>query len=276
MSSSAATVSHAQRDARARRVWEEYRRSGDRGHRDRLIAMYTPLVRSIAFDKAREVPVHLDAGDLISAGIIGLIDAIERWDPSKGVALATFAWTRVHGAILDELRAQDWAPRRLRRRERDLMLARQRVNARLGRAPSDQDLAEELGITPERVAETRREVICADVESLNVPIHTSGSAGEMGEMGEDRIESIPDHAAPDPADSVAARELRSHLGAALASLPERDRALARLLYVDELSQREAATRLGITESRVSQMHSQMRNRLRLALGEHRDWLRATA
>ncbi len=273
---SVSTTTNVQRDGRARRIWEEYRGTGDRQHRDRLIAMYTPLVRSIAYDKAREVPLHLDADDLVSAGIVGLIEAVERWDPDKGVSLATFAWTRVHGSILDELRSQDWAPRRLRRRERDLMRARERVNARLSRAPTDEDLAEELGMTPRRVAETRRDVICADVESLNVPMRAAGASVDTSDLGEDRIESVPATGAADPAEAAAAHEMRMHLGQALASLPERDRQLAQLLYVDELSQRETAVRLGVTESRVSQMHSQMRNRLRLALGEHRDWFRASA
>ncbi|HZO36557.1 MAG TPA: FliA/WhiG family RNA polymerase sigma factor [Solirubrobacteraceae bacterium] len=273
---STAKISNAQRDVHARRVWDEYRRTGDPRHRDRLVAMYSPLVRSIAFEKVREVPSYLDVDDLVSAGIIGLIEAIERWDPTKGVVLANFAWSRVHGAILDELRKQDWAPRRLRRRERDLMLARQRVNARLGRSPTDQDLADELGVTPERIAETRRDVVRADIESLNIHSKRKGGNPEPGEIEEDRIETIPDTTTPSPAETTATGELHDHLRDALEALSERDRRLAHLIYVEALTQREVAARLGVTESRVSQMHSQMRNRLRLALAEHRDAFRATA
>jgi RNA polymerase sigma factor for flagellar operon FliA len=263
------------RDALARRVWERYRATGDVRERNRLVTMHASLVQHIAYEKARELPPRCDVDDLVSAGFIGLIQAIERWDPTRGVGLVSFAWSRIHGAIVDELRVHDWAPRRLRRRERQLFAARETVNRRLGRTPTDDDLAQELGLTAERVAQTRHDLLRADVESLNIaPPALPGV--DAGGAPEERVEQLVDALGLDPADAVARRELGDRLLAAVGTLSERDRTLTWLLYVEEISQVDAAKILGVTQSRVSQLHAKLRDRLRLLLSEHRDSFEAVA
>src|SRR3954465_11023815 len=134
--------------AEALALWRRYKSTGDSRLRDRLIMTYAPLVKYIVYRKIREVPSHQEAEDYISHGLEALISSIDRYDPDKGATLEQFLWTRIHGAVLDELRRQDWAPRSLRRFERETYKARQQFNALHGRQPSTEELAEALAVTP--------------------------------------------------------------------------------------------------------------------------------
>jgi RNA polymerase sigma factor for flagellar operon FliA len=157
------------------------------------------------------------------------------------------------------------------------MAARERVNVRLGRTPTDADLAGELGLEVDDVVRARADIARAGVESLNVAA-SAGPAGDGGDLDVDRIDTIasPDGDVADPAEQVARRDLHRRFSSAMRSLSETDRELVRLLYLEDRTQREAATFLGVTESRVSQMHSKLRSRLKLALSEHRESFRAIA
>src|SRR5215218_1799870 len=137
----------------AQQLWHEYRRTQDVRLRDRLIMTYAPLVKYNAYRKVPELPASCQVEDFISCGLEALITAIDRYDPEKGATLEQFAWTRIHGAILDELRRQDWAPRSVRRWERDIHKAREQFTNNHGRQPSTEELADALGVP---VAELRR------------------------------------------------------------------------------------------------------------------------
>src|ERR1700685_2561257 len=129
-------------------TWHEYNRSGDRDLRDRLIFMFMPMVRYIVYRKVREVPPQCEVEDFLSCGLEALIKSIDRYDPDKGATLEQYAWTRIHGAVLDELRRHDWAPRSLRRDERTINAARESFASMHERQPTREELAAELGMTP--------------------------------------------------------------------------------------------------------------------------------
>src|ERR687885_690500 len=148
-------------------LWSEYKRTGDLQVRNRLVMTYAPLVKYIVFKKVRELPARCDVEDFISCGLEALIASIDRYDPAKGATLEQFAWTRIHGAVLDELRRQDWAPRSLRRWERDIARARERFTTNHGRQPTIDELADAVGSTPEELRTRQSEISSSDVTSLN-------------------------------------------------------------------------------------------------------------
>ena len=127
----------------AHQLWTEYKRTGDLKVRNRLVMTFAPLVKYIVFKKVRELPARCEVEDFISCGLEALIASIDRYDPAKGATLEQFAWTRIHGAVLDELRRQDWAPRSLRRWERDIHKAREQFSAIHGRRPTREELADD-------------------------------------------------------------------------------------------------------------------------------------
>src|SRR6516165_10238385 len=129
-------------------LWQSYKQSGDKRIRDRLVLTFAPMVKYIVYKKAREIPARCEVEDFISCGLEALIKSIDRYDPAKGATLEQFAWTRIHGAVLDELRRNDWAPRSLRRWDRDITRARDRFLGLYGRKPSREELSKSLGITP--------------------------------------------------------------------------------------------------------------------------------
>ena len=148
-------------------LWSEYKRTGDMQVRNRLVMTYAPLVKYIVFKKVRELPARCEVEDFISCGLEALIASIDRYDPAKGATLEQFAWTRIHGAVLDELRRQDWAPRSLRRWERDIAKARDQFNAIHGRRPNREELAESLAISVEELRKREDDIAVSDVTSLN-------------------------------------------------------------------------------------------------------------
>src|SRR3954463_9717811 len=139
-------------------LWRQYRVSGDKSLRDRLILSLAPMVKFIVYRKVRSVPAHVEADDFISVGLEGLIQSIDRYDPDKGSTLEQYAWTRIHGAVLDELRRQDWAPRSVRRWERDMEKAAEESPALTERRPTRQELADALGCSREELARHRGEI----------------------------------------------------------------------------------------------------------------------
>src|SRR5256885_2705579 len=144
-------------------LWRDYRASGDGRVRDRLIMTYAPLVEYIVFKKIRELPARCEVEDFISCGLEALINSIERYDPAKGATLEQYAWTRIHGAVLDELRRQDWAPRSLRRWERDISRARERFTTTHNRQPTTAELAEAMGTSARELRLRQSEIAASDV-----------------------------------------------------------------------------------------------------------------
>src|SRR5690349_16460808 len=148
-------------------LWREYKATGDLQVRNRLVMTYAPLVKYIVFKKVRELPARCEVEDFISCGLEALIASIDRYDPEKGATLEQFAWTRIHGAVLDELRRQDWAPRSLRRWERDIARVREQFTGIHGRRPSHEELAASLAITVDELRTKQHEITTSEVTSLN-------------------------------------------------------------------------------------------------------------
>jgi RNA polymerase sigma factor for flagellar operon FliA len=237
-------------------LWQEYQRSGDRALRDRLIFMFMPMVRYIVYRKVREVPAQCEVEDFLSCGLEALIHSIERYDPDKGATLEQYAWTRIHGAVLDELRRHDWAPRSLRRDERAINTAREHFTALHERPPERDELAAIIGMTPAELTSRLDQVALAEVGSLNRVVRSDDSA-TLERI--DTIESADDET--DPTLSAERREAKQRFRAAFARLSRQEREVAVLLYVEERTLRDIGTHLGVSESRVSQIHTQLRRRL---------------
>jgi len=244
----------------ALKLWQEYRKSNDPRLRDRLIMTYAPLVKYIVYKKIRELPARCEVEDFISCGLEALINSIDRYDPEKGATLEQFAWTRIHGAVLDELRRQDWAPRSLRRWERDIARARESFVGLHSRRPSREELADALATTPEELAAREHAITASEVTSLNSLV-----LGEE-ETAVERIDTIASKDGRlDPEAAATTTEAKERFRRAFAKLPERDREVAVLLYVKNLTLREIGEILGVSESRVSQIHTQLKDKLRRRL-----------
>jgi len=243
-------------------LWLDYRRSGDQRLRDRLIMTYAPLVKYIVYKKIRELPARCEVEDFISCGLEALINSIDRYDPEKGATLEQFAWTRIHGAVLDELRRQDWAPRSLRRWERDIAKAREAFIGLHGRKPSREELADALATSPAELAIREQEIIASELTSLNTLVVSDE------ETTVERIDTlVSDDHRVEPESAAATAEAKDRFREAFAQLPEREREVAVLLYVKNLTLREIGDVLGVSESRVCQIHSGLKRTLKQLLAE---------
>ena len=219
--------------------------------RDDLILQHYPMVRRIAYRMARRLPRYVDVEDLVNIGMLGLIDAVDRFEPGRAASFSAYARIRVQGAIVDEMRKNDWVPRSVRDRAERIERSRRALLETLGREPSHEELAENMGITPERLDELLR---TADVRVLI-----------SMEDGNDEDSTVGDTIADDDAD--VGEELTRHLfdekiREVLHTLPERERLIVEMYYYRDLTFKEIARILGVTESRVSQLHSRMKRRVR--------------
>jgi RNA polymerase sigma factor for flagellar operon FliA len=238
-------------------LWLEYRRTGDRALRDRIVLTFSPLVKYIVFKKVREMPAHCDVEDFVSCGLEALIHCIDRFDPARGTTLEQYAWTRIHGAVLDELRRLDWAPRSVRRWERDVQKAVQTFTALHNRKPTTFELADALGVDERQLRRRLDKIAASDLTSLNQTI-----------LGEDhaeieRIDTIADEdELNDPMHAATVQDGKARFRAAFATLPAREREVIVLLYVKGLTLAEVGEVLGVTESRVCQIHGAVKRKLR--------------
>ena len=235
-------------------LWSAYLADPTRTLRDRLVIFYAPLVRAVAHRVAAGLPSYLDHADLAQSGVFGLIDAVERFDPERCPRFESYAAQRIRGAILDELRAQDWVPRTVRGRVRELERAQERLEGRLRRAATDRELAEELGVPVRDLRGLTQQVQMISVEALE---ENSGGVSEL----------LVDDRAPDPVAIVQARELSRQLNWAVSQLGDRDRQVVELYYLENRTLAEIGRLLGVTESRVCQLHARLVGRLRGRLEE---------
>jgi RNA polymerase sigma factor FliA len=252
-------------------LWHEYQRSGDPRLRDRLVLTYAPLVKFIVYRKIGELPASCEVDDLISAGLEALIKSLDRYDHEKGATLEQFVWTRIHGAVIDELRRGDWAPRSLRRWERDMRRVQGEFRSIHGRSPSDAELADALNMTLDELRNRQRDLITSDVTSLNTLVLAHDGASV------ERIDVLPsDDEDLDPLREAAKTEAKEHFRRAFATLGRREREIAVLLYVKNLTLREIGDVLGVSESRVCQIHGELKKTLRRALENDAELLREVA
>ena len=243
-------------------LWREYKATGSIQVRNRLVMTYAPLVKYIVFKKVRELPARCEVEDFISCGLEALIASIDRYDPEKGATLEQFAWTRIHGAVLDELRRQDWAPRSLRRWERDIAKARDQFTTLHGRRPSREELATTLSITVAELRKREDDIAVSDVTSLNTLVISDD------ETTVERIDTLADgDARLDPENAAATTEAKAKFRRAFDALPQREREVAVLLYVKNLTLREIGEILGVSESRICQIHSQLKRTLKQQLAD---------
>jgi RNA polymerase sigma factor FliA len=233
-------------------LWQDYRKSRDRQVRDRLILTYAPLVKFVAGRVGASLPSHVDEQDLVSYGLLGLIGAIERFDPDREIKFETFAMARIRGAIIDELRSLDWVPRSVRTRARQIERAIATLEKELMRAPTDDEIAKKLGVTTDELEDSLSEISRSSVAALDELWSPSGGGG--GDQIA-LIDTIEDATGPDPEISFEQTEVKEALAEAISGLPEREKLVVTLYYYEELTLREIGEVLGVTESRVSQLHT---------------------
>jgi RNA polymerase sigma factor for flagellar operon FliA len=241
-------------------LWRKYGRSREQNLRDRLVLHYAPLVKYVAGRVGTGLPAHVDVADLIQSGIFGLVDAIEKFEPERGLKFETYAMQRIRGAILDDLRSQDWVPRSVRSRARDVQQALERLGARLQRTPTDREIAAELKIGLAELRELYAQLQLTSVVALDELI-------AAGRGGASLAESLPDEGAEDPVATMVDIDSRRQLADAIAQLAERDRVVVTLYYFENLTLAEIGKVLGVTESRVCQLHTRAVLRLRTKLNE---------
>lgn len=241
------------------RLWQQYVSQRDASAREKLILHYLPLVKTIAGRLAVKIPYFMQVEDLESCGVMGLIEAVDKFDPEQGVAFETFAYHRVRGAMYDELRRQNWVPRTLWQRQQAVKAAREKLEQQ-GQQVAEQSLAQEAGITVEELRQLARLSNASHIYSLDEELYNQeGDAVRRAELLED------DHS-PDPLaiiDELADKEM---LADAIKTLKERDRLVLALYYQEELTLKEIGTILEVSESRVCQLHSRVIKKLRKILG----------
>ena len=225
--------------------------------KERYVTEYAPLIKTVAGRLAMRLPTHVDQNDLLSAGIMGLLDAIEKFDPEKGVAFKSYAEFRIRGAMLDELRAMDWVPRSVRKNAKRLEKAYGAVEMRTMQPANDEEVAEELGIDLEsfyRMLEETRGISVFNEEDL----------GEL--ISHKKVDNLwhiyQGSMMPDPVHSLDFAELKEILAEAIDALPKNERIVVTLYYYEELTMKEIGEVIGYTESRISQLHTKAVIRLR--------------
>ena len=219
--------------------------------REALILAHYPMVRSVAYRMVSRFPSCVEAEDLVTIGTIGLIDAVDKFQENQSVTFGAYARIRVQGAILDELRKEDWVPRSVRTRHHELKTARETLRMDLGRDPSHAEWAEALGVTTARLTQMVQDSTLKSLISMEET--TPGTDESIGN-------SLVGDAA-NPLDEATRSHVAAMVREAIASLPEREKYLVDLYYFQDLTFKEIGAILGVTESRVSQLHTRMKNRL---------------
>jgi len=247
-------------------AWRLYKEEHDVQARDRLILAYSPLVKYVAGRMSSGLPAHIEEGDLVSYGLLGLIGALERYDPSRNIKFETYAVSRIKGSIIDELRALDWVPRSVRSWARKVENAITRLENRLLRAPTDEEIAEELEIELDEFQDILSQISCSSIVALDEFWDSSGANQDKVNL----MDTIEDSDAPDPSRAYSVQSVKETLTAAIQRLPEREKIVIGLYYYEGLTLKEIGEVLGVTESRVSQLHTKAILRLKGRIKEELD------
>lgn len=244
-------------------LWRQFGEQREQPLRDRLVLHYAPLVKYVAGRVGTGLPAHVEVADLIQSGIFGLVDAIEKFEPERGLKFETYAMQRIRGAILDDLRAQDWVPRSVRGRAREVERALERLGAQLRRTPTDAELAEELGLSLHELRDVYAQLQLTSVVALDELAAAGRGPTPLADI-------LEDQEALDPVALLVDQDNRRQLAQAIAHLAERDRVVVTLYYFENLTLAEIGRVLGVTESRVCQLHTRAVLRLRAKLLEKSD------
>lgn len=242
-------------------LWHEFKANNSKIAKDKLLVEYAHLVKYVSARLAVNLPASVDRNDLISSGVMGLIKAVETFEPDRGFKFETFAGHKIRGAILDELRALDWVPRSVRQKSRELQRTYAKLENDLGRIPYDDEVCEALGITIREYENLLAEVTPTTIISLEEAM--PGRESDAKELK--IIDTIEDPGSDNPLKELGFSEVKSILKEAIAALPEKEKLVVALYHYEELTLKEIGVVLDITESRVSQIHSKAILKLRSKL-----------
>ncbi|MEV7187673.1 RNA polymerase sigma factor WhiG [Kitasatospora sp. NPDC093102] len=246
-------------------LWRSYKETGDQRLREQLILHYSPLVKYVAGRVGVGLPSNVEQADFVSSGVFGLIDAIEKFDIDRAIKFETYAISRIRGAIIDELRALDWIPRSVRQKAKAVERTYATLEARLRRTPHEPEVAAEMGIAVEDLHAIFSQLSLANVVALDELLHPVGEGGDRLSL----MDTLEDHGADNPVEVAEDRELRRLLAQAVNTLPEREKTVVTLYYYEGLTLAEIGQVLGVTESRVSQIHTKSVLQLRAKLSDIR-------
>ena len=231
-------------------IWHAFKSTGDIEARERLILHYAPLVKYVASRVATGLPASVDQADLVSYGMFGVIDALQKFEPGRGNKFETYAIPRIRGAIIDELRAMDWVPRSVRFKQREIEKALTDLEAMLKRQPTEKELAERLGMSMGELHQVITQISFVSVLALDETVSVGADRGEKVSL----VDTLADKGF-DPSTGVESQETRGMLAAAINDLSEREKIVVTLYYFEGLTLAEIGEILGVTESRVCQIHT---------------------
>ena len=253
-------------EALVKAMWREYKDTGDRAVRDRLIVHYSPLVKYVAGRVGVGLPPNVEHADLVSYGVFGLIDAIDKYDLERAIKFETYAISRIRGAIIDELRSIDWIPRSVRSKSREVERTYAQLEGELHRSPTEQEVADKIGISIGDLHQIFSKVSYANVVALDELMHAGGERGDSLTLGD----TLKDNRAEDPVMAFETQETKFLLSRAVNLLPEREKIVVTLYYYEGLTLAEIGRVLGVTESRICQMHTKAVMQLRAKLSAAND------
>jgi RNA polymerase sigma factor FliA len=253
-------------DRQLEELWKEFKANGESATRERLILHYAPLVKYVAGRVGVGLPPNIEQADLVSYGIFGLIDAIEKFDLSRAIKFETYAISRIKGAIIDELRSIDWIPRSIRSKAREVERAYAALEAKLHRTPTEPEVAAELGIGLDELHSIFGQVSFVNVLALDELLNVNGEKGDKVSL----VDTLEDTRVEDPVRAFESQETKHLLARAINLLPEREKIVVTLYYYEGLTLAEIGQVLGVTESRICQMHTKAVLQLRGKLADQRD------
>jgi RNA polymerase sigma factor for flagellar operon FliA len=253
-------------EAALKQLWIDFKDTAESALRERLILHYSPLVKYVAGRVGVGLPPNIEQADLVSYGIFGLIDAIEKFDLSRAIKFETYAISRIRGAIIDELRAIDWIPRSVRYKAREVEKAYASLEGKLHRTPTEAEVAEEMGISLEDLHQVFSRVSFVNVVALDELLNVGGEKGDKLSL----VDTLEDTKAEDPVAAFESEETKYLLAKAINQLPEREKIVVTLYYYEGLTLAEIGQVLGVTESRICQMHTKAVLQLRGRLADARE------
>ena len=232
-------------------LWKEYKETSSKVAKDKLLMEYAQLVKYIAYRIAANLPATVDRDDLISSGILGLVKAVETFEPERGFKFETYGGHKIRGAILDELRAQDWVPRSVRQKSREVQRAYAELENELGRSPYDDEVCEKMKISEKEYEDLLADIAPTTIISLEEAMPDRGTDSKELRI----IDTIEDPGSHNPLRELGFTEIKEILKESIAALPEKEKLVVALYHYEELTLKEIGVVLDITESRVSQIHS---------------------
>ncbi len=245
------------------KIWEAYSANPTQELREQIIVLYAPLVKVVAGRLCMYLGNNVEYDELVSCGVFGLIDAIDKYDYSKEVKFETYASLRIRGSILDTIRKMDWIPRTVRQKQKKIDEAMKNVEMRTGKSATDEEIAEELGIPPEELLDWQSKLKVTNVVSLNEFVE-QGNEPAMDARSNSHFEQ--------PEESISKAELKQKLEESLALLTEKEQKVILLYYYEEMTLKEISRVLEVSESRVSQLHTKALLKMRSTMGEYMDIL----